>query len=80
MASQRGLIGDRELRSGTPEGVGTAKGDALISGDADDQSLLANAWRRTFKRRATRAGFDPSIGDAICGHSPRTVADVCEIS
>ncbi len=37
-----------------------------------------HAWRHTFKRKATRAGIDRNIRDAICGHSPRSVADQYE--
>jgi integrase len=37
-----------------------------------------HAWRHTFKRRASRAGIERGIRDAICGHSPRDVADEYE--
>ncbi len=37
-----------------------------------------HAWRHTFKRRAARAKIEQGIRDAICGHSPRTVADIYE--
>jgi integrase len=37
-----------------------------------------HAWRHTFKRRATRAKIDAGIRDALCGHRPRTVADLYE--
>lgn len=37
-----------------------------------------HAWRHTFKRRATRAKIERGVRDAICGHSPRTVADIYE--
>lgn len=44
-----------------------------------DKAIRPNhAWRHTFKRRAARAGIDAGIRDAICGHSPRTVADIYE--
>jgi integrase len=44
-----------------------------------DKAIRPNhAWRHTFKRRATRAGIDAGIRDAICGHNPRTVADIYE--
>jgi len=32
----------------------------------------------TFKRRAARAGIEANVRDAICGHSPRAVADQYE--
>jgi integrase len=38
-----------------------------------------HAWRHTFKRRAARAGIEPRIRDGICGHTPRTVAEVYEL-
>jgi integrase len=38
-----------------------------------------HAWRHTFKRLAARAGIEAGIRDAICGHSPRTVADQYEM-
>jgi integrase len=37
-----------------------------------------HGWRHTFKTRAARAGIEASVRDAICGHSPRTVADEYE--
>jgi integrase len=37
-----------------------------------------HAWRHTFKRRAARARIEAGIRDAICGHSPRTIADQYE--
>ena len=37
-----------------------------------------HGWRHTFKRLAARAGIEPGMRDAICGHSPRTVADEYE--
>jgi integrase len=37
-----------------------------------------HGWRHTFKSRATRAGIDPRVRDAIVGHAPRTVADAYE--
>lgn len=44
-----------------------------------DKAIRPNhAWRHTFKRRAARAGIEQGIRDAICGHSPRTVADIYE--
>jgi integrase len=44
-----------------------------------DNAIRPNhAWRHTFKRWAARAGIDAGIRDAICGHSPRTVADKYE--
>jgi integrase len=47
-------------------------------GVADKAIRPNHAWRHTFKRRATRARIDAGIRDAICGHSPRTVADIYE--
>ena len=44
-----------------------------------DKAIRPNhAWRHTFKRRAARAGIEARVRDAICGHSPRTVADQYE--
>lgn len=44
-----------------------------------DKAIRPNhAWRHTFKRRAARAKIEQGIRDAICGHSPRTVADIYE--
>jgi integrase len=44
-----------------------------------DKAVRPNhAWRHTFKRRAARAGIEAGIRDAICGHSPRTIADLYE--
>jgi integrase len=37
-----------------------------------------HAWRHTFKRLAARKGIEAGMRDAICGHSPRTVADEYE--
>ena len=37
-----------------------------------------HGWRHTFKTRAARAGIEAGMRDAICGHSPRTVADEYE--
>jgi len=34
-----------------------------------------HAWRHSFKTRASRAGIEARIRDAICGHAPRTTAD-----
>lgn len=47
-------------------------------GVADKAIRPNHAWRHTFKRRAARAGIFAGIRDAICGHSPRTVADIYE--
>ena len=44
-----------------------------------DKAIRPNhAWRHTFKRRAARAGIEAGTRDAICGHSPRAVADQYE--
>ena len=44
-----------------------------------DKAIRPNhAWRHTFKRKAARAGIEAGIRDAICGHSPRSVADQYE--
>jgi integrase len=44
-----------------------------------DKAIRPNhAWRHTFKRRAARAKIEVDVRDAICGHSPRTVADIYE--
>ena len=44
-----------------------------------DKAVRPNhAWRHTFKGRAARAGIEPGMRDAICGHRPRTVADEYE--
>jgi integrase len=44
-----------------------------------DQGVSPNhGWRHTFKRRARRAGIEPGIRDAICGHKPRGVAEAYE--
>jgi integrase len=44
-----------------------------------DKAIRPNhAWRHTFKRRAARAGIEAGVRDAICGHSPRAVADQYE--
>ncbi len=44
-----------------------------------DKGLSPNhAWRHTFKRLAARAGIEPGMRDALCGHSPRAVADEYE--
>jgi integrase len=38
-----------------------------------------HGWRHTFKGLAARAGIEAGVRDAICGHSPRTVADEYEM-
>jgi integrase len=44
-----------------------------------DKAIRPNhAWRHTFKRRAARAGIEAGTRDAICGHSPRSIADQYE--
>jgi integrase len=44
-----------------------------------DKAIRPNhAWRHTFKRRAARAGIEAGVRNAICGHSPRDVADLYE--
>lgn len=47
-------------------------------GITDNEVRPNHAWRHTFKRRAARAGIEVGIRDAICGHSPRAVADIYE--
>lgn len=37
-----------------------------------------HGWRHTFKTLAARAGIEAGMRDAICGHSPRSVADEYE--
>jgi integrase len=37
-----------------------------------------HAWRHTFKRRASRAGIERNVRDAICGHKLRDVGDKYE--
>ena len=37
-----------------------------------------HGFRHLFKTVAARAGIEAGIRDAICGHSPRTVADEYE--
>jgi integrase len=37
-----------------------------------------HSWRHTFKRRAARAGIEPRIRDAMCGHAPKVVGDEYE--
>src|SRR5690242_2159406 len=49
-----------------------------LTGSAPRRSAPNHAWRHTFKRRAARAGIEAGIRDAICGHSPRAVADQYE--
>jgi integrase len=45
----------------------------------DDPNISPNhAWRHTFKRRASRAGIERHIRDAICGHKLRDVGDKYE--
>ena len=54
-------------------------GEWVRSIGVTDKAVRPNhAWRHTFKRRAARAKIEPTIRDAICGHSPRTVADQYE--
>jgi integrase len=54
-------------------------GDWVRKVGVTDTAIRPNhAWRHSFKRRATRAKIDAGIRDAICGHSPRTVADIYE--
>jgi integrase len=44
-----------------------------------DKGVSPNhGWRHTFKQRARRAGIEPGIRDAICGHKPRGVAEAYE--
>ena len=38
-----------------------------------------HSWRHTFKRRAARAGIEPRIRDAMCGHAPKVVGDEYEM-
>ncbi len=54
-------------------------GDWVRKVGVSDTAIRPNhAWRHSFKRRAARAKIDAGIRDAICGHSPRTVADIYE--
>jgi integrase len=54
-------------------------GEWVRSIGVTDKAVRPNhAWRHTFKRRAARVKIEPTIRDAICGHSPRTVADQYE--
>jgi integrase len=54
-------------------------GDWVREIGVTDKAVRPNhAWRHTFKRRATRAGIERGMRDAICGHSPRDVADEYE--
>ena len=54
-------------------------GEWVRSVGVTDKAVRPNhAWRHTFKRRAARAKIEPTVRDAICGHSPRTVADQYE--
>jgi hypothetical protein len=39
---------------------------------------VTDKWRHTFKRKAARAGIEAGTRDAICGRSPRSVADQYE--
>jgi integrase len=48
-------------------------------GITDNELSPNHAWRHTFKQRAARAGIEPRTRDAICGHSPRSVADEYEM-
>jgi integrase len=42
----------------------------------DDADIQPNhGWRHSFKTRASRAGIEVRMRDAICGHAPRTTAD-----
>jgi integrase len=44
-----------------------------------DKGVKPNhGWRHTFKQRARRAGIEPGIRDAICGHAPRSVPEQYE--
>jgi integrase len=54
-------------------------GDWVRKIGVTDKAVRPNhAWRHTFKRKATRAGIERGMRDAICGHSPRDVADEYE--
>lgn len=45
----------------------------------DDKRISPNhAWRHTFKRHAARAGLEPRIRDAICGHREASVGALYE--
>jgi integrase len=45
----------------------------------NDPNISPNhAWRHTFKRRASRAGIERHVRDAICGHKLRDVGDKYE--
>ena len=48
-------------------------------GVTDTELSPNHAWRHTFKQRAARAGIEARTRDAICGHSPRSVADEYEM-
>jgi integrase len=46
----------------------------------DDPAVAPNhGWRHSFKRRAARAGIEPRIRDAVCGHASRTQAERYEL-
>jgi integrase len=47
-------------------------------GVTDDGVSPGHSWRHTFKRKAARAGIEPRIRDAMCGHAPRVVGDEYE--
>jgi hypothetical protein len=47
--------------------------------DGLDPEVSPNhSWRHIFKRRAARAGIEPRIRDAMCGHAPKVVGDEYE--
>ena len=47
--------------------------------DGLDPEVSPNhSWRHTFKRRAARAGIEPCIRDAMCGHTAKVVGDEYE--
>lgn len=47
-------------------------------GVTDPNISPVHAWRHTFKRRASRAGIERHVRDAICGHKLRDVGDKYE--
>jgi integrase len=47
-------------------------------GVTDPEVSPNHSWRHTFKRRAARAGIEPRIRDAMCGHAPKVVGDEYE--
>jgi len=55
-----------------------AKWVRSLSSLADKGVQPNHGWRHTFKQRARRAGIEPGIRDAICGHAPRSVAEQYE--